>query len=116
MVSLIMRPLLSLQSRGYRMKPSSLSAKPMLRVTNTWGGTVVEILAIPGVGTMDKEGWANAGPDGWTPATIETMGRVSTLFGSIVVPISGDGEINMTSGMTGGGGGPLPHLCGPIEL
>lgn len=56
--------LLSLQSWGYRMKPSNLSTRLVSRVTDVWGGTIVETMATTGVGAIDEEGLINAGPDG----------------------------------------------------
>lgn len=86
MVSPIMRLLLSLWSRYYKMKPNSLPAKPVLRVTNALGGTNMETLATPRIGAMDEEGPTDVGPNSWTLAAMGAMGGACTLFISVVVP------------------------------
>lgn len=63
-VSPIMWSLLSLRSRGYRMKLNNLSAGSVSRVTDVLGGTIMETLATPRVGAMNEEGLADAGLDG----------------------------------------------------
>lgn len=64
MVSPTMQSLLSLRSRGYKMKPNNLFARPVSRVTDMLDSTIAETLATPRVGATDEEGSADVGPDG----------------------------------------------------
>lgn len=56
------------------MKHSNLSTRLASRVTDVWGGIVVNILAKPGVEVIEEEGSVDAKSTGWDPAFVEATG------------------------------------------